>query len=221
MSVVTGEHRLGASTFFWNSFARRYAKQPLSNPAAYEEKLDRTREHLTPSSRILEIGCGTGSTALIHAPSVAQIDAWDTSRKMIDIARNKARDGGVQNVAFEVGTIFDTRATPGSYDVTLALNLLHLISDRNGQMEATIARAHELLVDGGVLITSTACLDQMNPLIRGSLLIPGALGLLPRVNIFSRAELRQRITRAGFEMLTEATPGGRETVFTISRKRSG
>ncbi|MEM9841084.1 MAG: SAM-dependent methyltransferase, partial [Pseudomonadota bacterium] len=60
---------------FWDRIAEKYARQPISNQKAYEIKLDLTREYFTPQSNVLEFGCGTGSTAILHAPYVAHIHA--------------------------------------------------------------------------------------------------------------------------------------------------
>lgn len=55
---------------FWDRMANKYARQPIADEAAYQHKLDVTRQHFTPQSKVLEFGCGTGSTALLHAPHV-------------------------------------------------------------------------------------------------------------------------------------------------------
>jgi ubiquinone/menaquinone biosynthesis C-methylase UbiE len=52
--------------------------------------LDCTRKHLSASDNVLEVGCGTGTTALLLAPSVKQITASDISSRTIEIAREKA-----------------------------------------------------------------------------------------------------------------------------------
>ena len=64
---------------FWDKIAPRYAKKPVADPAAYEEKLARVRALLRAEDRVLEIGCGTGSTALRLASRVAEITATDIS----------------------------------------------------------------------------------------------------------------------------------------------
>ena len=81
------------STKFWDRIADRYSKQPIADEAAYEKKLRITREYFRPDMEVLEIGCGTGSTAIVHAPYVKHIQAIDLSSKMIEIAHAKA--GGV------------------------------------------------------------------------------------------------------------------------------
>ena len=53
---------------FWNRVARRYAAMPMRNPDAWEETLARVTARLSPTDRVLELGCGTGSTALPPRP---------------------------------------------------------------------------------------------------------------------------------------------------------
>ncbi len=60
---------------FWDKIAERYAKSSIADEATYQKKLQITREYLNPDSEELEIGCGTGSTAILHAPYVKHIHA--------------------------------------------------------------------------------------------------------------------------------------------------
>jgi len=78
------------SAKFWDRIADRYSRKPVADEAAYQKKLQVTREYLRPDMEVLEFGCGTGSTAIVHAPCVKQIRAIDVSAKMIEIARHKA-----------------------------------------------------------------------------------------------------------------------------------
>ena len=64
---------------------------------------------------VLEFGCGTGSTALAHAPFVRHILATDISEKMLEIARAKAADGSVHNVTFQQGTLDDLDKADGTF----------------------------------------------------------------------------------------------------------
>lgn len=199
------------SVFFWNALAKRYARQPIANPEAYETKLAATREHLRPDSRVLEFGCGTGSTALIHAPHVASVHAVDTSPRMIEIARGKAAAEGIDNVSFEVGTVFDV--SDGPYDVVLGLNILHLVPD----LAKTLAQCHALLAPSGILIASTACIT--GGWERWLVPLPAALGLLPSVQFMSQSELLGAQEAAGFTVESCAFPGSTTGAFTIARRR--
>ena len=82
---------------FWDRIARRYSKQSIGDEESYQKKLEVTRQFLRPDMEILEFGCGTGSTAISHAPYVKHIRAIDISSKMIEIARDKMDAGDVKN----------------------------------------------------------------------------------------------------------------------------
>ena len=70
---------------FWNKTAEKYAATPIKDMASYEETLTRTRGYLGPEDNVLELGCGTGTTALKLAPSVAHLTGSDISEGMIAI----------------------------------------------------------------------------------------------------------------------------------------
>lgn len=70
------------SKTFWDNSAQRYAKSRIQDEAAYRKKLEITQHYLQPDWSVLEFGCGTGSTALIHAPHVKDILATDISDNM-------------------------------------------------------------------------------------------------------------------------------------------
>lgn len=198
------------SVMFWNIMANRYARQKIANPAAYEVKLAATRELLDTSCRVLEFGCGTGSTAIGHAAYVSSIVGLDTSPRMVEIAKAKALKEHVENVTFRVGTVFDVESEP--FDAILGLNILHLVSDLPG----TLRRCHALLRPGGVLVASTACLvGSWEPWL---LPIPGALGLLPAIKFFDETTLLQAQRDAGFIVLSSTRPGSHHSVFTIARR---
>lgn len=74
---------------FWDRAARKYAARPIAAPAEYERTLDRTRALLKSSDHVLELGCGTGTTALRLADGVERYLATDISPEMIAIANQK------------------------------------------------------------------------------------------------------------------------------------
>ena len=84
------------SAKFWDRIAKRYSKRPVADEAAYQKKLQVTREYILPDMEVLVLGCGTGSTAIAHAPYVKHILAIDISPKMIDIAQGKAEAKNVK-----------------------------------------------------------------------------------------------------------------------------
>jgi 2-polyprenyl-3-methyl-5-hydroxy-6-metoxy-1,4-benzoquinol methylase len=199
---------------FWNRMARRYARMKIPDEASYRHKLDRTRSYLTPEAQVFEFGCGTGTTALNHAPHVAQIRAVDFAPEMIAIAREKANAQGIANVAFAVGTIEDEPAAP-VWDMVMAHSVLHLVPDS----DAAIARAFAKLKPGGHFVSSTICLSDGLWFMRPVLPLMRLVRLAPRrVAFFTSADLRAAVKRAGFEIVEDWQPGRRSALFLVARK---
>ncbi|ABW29280.1 class I SAM-dependent methyltransferase [Acaryochloris marina] len=181
---------------FWDKVADSYAKQPIADQATYEKKLEVTQKYLQPDMEVLEFGCGTGSTALIHAPHVKHIRAIDFSANMIKIARSKAEAQNIQNVTFEQASIDELSLPNQSIDVVLGLNVLHLLKDK----ETEIAKVYNILKPGGRFITSTVCLGGTMDWLKVVAPIGKFLRLFPLVRVFSVQELEQSLTDAGFEV---------------------
>lgn len=198
---------------FWDRFADRYAKSPVSDQESYEKKLEISRSYFTPESRVLEIGCGTGSTAIAHAPFVGHIHATDISANMIAIAKAKAV--GLENISFAAVDIDDISLPPSSFDVVLALNILHLMPN----MEAVVAQMSGLLKPGGVLISSTTCIGGgVGLVLKAVLPIGKALGLLPPVSFFSEEELLAAHAKAGLEIEQTWRKNRKAAHFIVARK---
>ena len=204
---------MARSKNFWDRIAERYAKKPVGDEAAYQKKLAVTREYFRPDMGVLEIGCGTGSTAIAHAPYVAHIRATDISEKMVEIAKGKAAAARVQNVTFEALAAQDLDVARESVDAVLALSLLHLLEDK----EAVIGRIHDMLRPGGLFVSNTVCLGDSMKWFRFVGPIGRWLGVFPLVRVFTRKELEESLASAGFEIEYEWQPDKR-VVFIIARK---
>lgn len=203
------------SARFWDRIAKRYARSPVADEAAYQKKIEVTRGYLQPDMAVLEFGCGTGSTAIRHAPYVKHIRAVDISGKMLDIARAKAATAGVTNIDFERADIDDLEVADGAYDVVLGLSILHLLEDR----DAAIAKVYRMLKPGGVFVSSTACLgDTMAFLFKYIVPIGKPLGLLPLVKVFTAKELTDSLTENGFAIDHHWQPGKGKAVFIVAKK---
>lgn len=195
---------------FWNRQASSYAAGPIKDMAGYERSLKRTRDFLTPEDRMLEIGCGTGSTALKHAPYVRHITGTDISPEMIAIAEKRLADCEITNADFVTASTDDARFASGWYDVVMAHSILHLLRD----LDATLALINSALKPGGHLISKTPCVGEMNALLRW-IVIPAmqAVGKAPYVNALTAADLRAAFERHGFVIIAEERhgTGGKDT----------
>ena len=199
---------------FWDRQADRYAAQPIADEDAYRTKLARTQAHFTPDMDIFEFGCGTGGTAITHAPHVRSVHAVDFSARMLDIARERAGQAGVGNVRFEQGDITRMAIAPSSYDMVLGLSILHLLRDK----DAVIARVFDILKPGGRFVSSTACIGDVMKWLGWVAPLGRALGKLPMLNVMTHQQLREAVTRAGFVIEHDWRPTPHAAVFIIARK---
>lgn len=201
---------------FWDRVAERYSKQPIADEAAYQKKLEVTREYFRPDMEVLELACGTGSTAILHAPHVRHIRAIDVSAKMIEIAQAKADGQEIENVSFERATIDEFTAPAETLDAVLGMSILHLLPDK----EEAIAKVYELLKPGGIFVTSTVCLGGLLRFMPLRLILPiGRLfGRVPLVKFFSPEQLEDSLTGAGFAIDYQWQPAKGKAVFIVAKK---
>ncbi len=202
------------SAKFWDKIAERYSKQPIADEAAYQKKLQVTREYFRPDMEVLEFGCGTGSTAITHAPYVKHIQAIDISSKMLEIAQGKANAENIENVTFKRSTIDEFSVPDETLDAVLGLSILHLLDNK----EEVIAKVHKMLKPGGIFVTSTACMGDTMKFFKVIAPIGKFLGLMPLLRVFTTRELADSLTDAGFEIDQQWQPGKNKAVFIVAKK---
>lgn len=202
---------------FWDRSARKYAAAKVSDTAAYARTLDRTAAVMPDGCRVVELGCGTGSTALALAPRAVSYVATDLSPEMIAIARAKLDPDPVAGLEFRAATAEDLARDGVRADVVLAYNYLHLVRD----LPATLRSIRALLGAGGVFVSKTPCLGDMTPLI-GRVLVPAlrAVGMAPYAGSFSADGLCGALREAGFEVVAverHASKGRDHRPFVVAR----
>jgi len=207
---------------FWDRIARKYAADKIADEAGYERTLARCLDYLKPSDKALEFGCGTGTTALRLAPSAGSLVASDISGEMIAIAREKQAADGKVNAAGAltfVQSALETLPYPDeSFDVVMGFSAVHLVPD----LGDGLAQVHRLLKPGGLFISKTPCLGDMNPLIVAALPVMRFLGKAPNVLVFTSRELQAAIAAAGFELVDvehHASKGKDTRPFIVARRR--
>lgn len=198
---------------FWDKIARKYAARPIADMDAYEHTLERTRSYLAPTDHVAEIGCGTGGTALLLAPSVAHYLAADVAPEMTRIGQEQA--AGVDNL--RCVTLPADAPLPGApdLDAVLAFNLLHLVPD----LDAVLRVAHAGLKPGGLFISKTTCLAEKGSWLRVMVRLMQMLGKAPFVRFLKIAELEHAIQAAGFEIVeTGNFPANPPSRYIVARK---
>ena len=190
----------------------------MADQAGYERTLDRTRALLGSGDRVLELGCGTGTTALRLARDVQDYLATDISAGMITIANEKHAAAPIPALVFRTATAEALNPDATQFNAVLAFNYLHLVRDLPG----TLRRIHALLAAEGLFISKTPCVGDMNPLLRFALPPMRAIGMAPYAGVFRAADLSQHISAAGFDILAtenHATKGNDNRPCIVARKR--
>ena len=103
---------------------------------------------LEAGARVADVGCGHGQSTLHIASQwpASTVTGFDLHRPSVLIARAKAVEARAENVAFHVADAADIG--PGPFDVVVFSDSLHDMGDP----PAALARAREVLVDGGTVV---------------------------------------------------------------------
>lgn len=202
------------SVKFWDRIVERYSKQPIADESAYQKKLEVTRKYFRPDMEVLEFGCGTGSTAIIHAPYVKHIQAIDSSSRMIEIAQGKADANNIENITFIHSAIDQFSVSDQTLDAVLGLSILHLLENK----EEVIARVYKMLKPSGIFVTSTICVGDTMKFFKIIGPIGKFFGLMPLVKVFTRQELEDSLTDAGFKIDYQWQPAKGKAVFIVAKK---
>ncbi len=203
---------------FWDRTARKYAADPIADPEGYEATLLRVQSLLCREHDVLEMGCGTGTTALRLAPFTGHLLATDVSAGMIAIAREKLAAQPVPQLSFALADADAPWAAPCSHDALLAFNLLHLVSD----LDEALAHAARALRPDGLLISKTPCIAEMNPLVPWlALPLMRVIGKAPHVLCLRTEELQSAMVRQGLDIVCvewHGTRGKDVRPFIVARK---
>jgi ubiquinone/menaquinone biosynthesis C-methylase UbiE len=208
---------LAKDASFWTRHAARYARAKIGDEAGYDRSLIQTRKQIEGAAKVLELGCGTGMTAIRLAPGVGDYLATDISDGMIAQAQIRLQSNPRPNLRFELATAEQLAESGARFDAILGFNYLHLLRD----LPRTLRAIHSMLPAGGVLVSKTPCVGEMSPLIR--MIVPPLqwLGKAPFLYMLREADLRTALVEAGFTLDLIGRHGTKRNdprVFIVARK---
>lgn len=103
-----------------------------------------------PEFTVADIGCGAGRVSGALAARVTSVIAYDVSRTMLAVARDRLPDAG--NVTWRLGHAGDLGAEPeGSVDATLLIGVLPHLPEPD-DLDMALAEAALLTAPGGAVI---------------------------------------------------------------------
>jgi ubiquinone/menaquinone biosynthesis C-methylase UbiE len=119
---LTDSAKIKAATTY-NSAADHFDDAPL---AFWERTGKRTvdRLYLASGSNVLDVGCGTGASALPAAAIVGptgHVTGVDLADRLLEQGRAKAAQRGLQNVTFQLGDMTALGYPDGHFDAVVSV----------------------------------------------------------------------------------------------------
>ena len=204
---------------FWDKVSNKFDKRSQKIDQTEIKTLENTKKYLNVNDIVLDYGCAIGTMTIEIADNVKKIHGIDISLKMIDAAKRKAAERKIENIHFAQSTIFDERYKRESFDVILALNILHFIEDTKKVM----TRINELLKPKGLIISVTPCLGEkksfINILIILLVFLQTKMGIVPYIRFFRISEFEDSIANGNFQIVeTESLHSTAEQYFIVAKK---
>ncbi len=206
-----------ATAMFWDNRAQKYDEEIQRHDSLYARTIDSTKSLLNDSDVVLDFGCGSGEMGLDIAFHVQRVHGIDVSGKMIELANQKVRDRKVGNADFSHTDAFDQRLVESSFSAVAAFNIFHLVDD----IPEVLARLHDLLQPGGLLVSQTPCLGERSWLVRSLIGLAQRLGFAPPIHSLTFAELESLVASSGFEILENELWDERDAIQRVVARKPG
>ena len=129
---------------------------PCGNDCSHIEAMEHTNQimaeavNLTPDTKVLDLGCGYGSTArYLAAEHGCHVTATNISEKELQLATDRGKEADLDNLlTFEYGDFHDLKYSDGSFDIVWSQEaFLHGVDKAK-----ILSECKRVLVPGGTLV---------------------------------------------------------------------
>jgi ubiquinone/menaquinone biosynthesis C-methylase UbiE len=87
---------------------------------------------LSPGAQVLDVGCGTGASALPAAQAIGPSGRVDLSARLLERARAKVAARGLTNVEFRIGDMTSSGYPDQSFDAVISVFSVFFVPDMEG-----------------------------------------------------------------------------------------
>ena len=148
LSAVWAERAVDAGEYFARNAARWDEIRSLYVSDADVEAAILKAAGPGPFKRLVDLGSGTGRMLTLLAPHAEAALGLDLSQQMLNLARNRVTEAGLQGCELRHGDIFATRLPDESADLVVVHQVLHYLADP----AAAVKEAARIVASGGKLI---------------------------------------------------------------------
>lgn len=159
----------------------------------WKRRVNLLTQHIKPSIKVLEIGCGTGYFTKEIAKNNAHLTAIDISPDLIKIAKNSVNYIS-NNVIFKIENAYSMSFSNQSFDCVVGSSILHHL-----EIDEALKEIFRILKFGGKICFTEP--NMMNPQIALQKNIPyikKILGDSPDETAFFRWTLKKKLKKLGF-----------------------
>lgn len=148
LSAVWAERAADAGEYFARNAARWDEIRSLYVSDADVETAILDAAGPGPFKRLVDLGSGTGRMLTLLGPHAEAALGLDLSQQMLNLARNRVTEAGLQGCELRHGDIFSTRLPDESADLVVVHQVLHYLADP----AAAVKEAGRIVAGGGRLI---------------------------------------------------------------------
>jgi len=197
----------------------------LSLGAADRCKTRMVAENVRPGSKVLEIGCGTGTMAILSALRGAEVLGFDVSGPMLQVARRKIEAAGMADriQLEEMGVSGMDKLADERFDLVMSTLVFSELS--HDEKAYALRNAYRVLRPGGRL----AIADEARPRSLAKRLAHGVVRIPLLIATFALTQtttsavdgLSDLVTEAGFRIESEQRSSLESFLYLVARKDEG
>ncbi len=150
--MLKGSAKLNAAITY-NAAADHFDDEPLGFWARIGRRTIERLE-LPPGARVLDVGCGTGASALPAAEKIGprgHVIAVDLAERLLEIARHKAERHGFKNMEFAIADMEQLGYPDNHFDAVLSVFSIFFVAD----MARQVRELWRMVRPGGWLAVTT------------------------------------------------------------------